>query len=104
MRPPLIGRTSADTLSLLRCLCTARPPVQMTTTRFESHSMSPLGSAAIFLAATVLAVPLFRKIGLGAVLGYLAAGIALGPWVLKVIKDGEGVLHIAEFGVVMLLF
>ncbi|MFL6550338.1 MAG: monovalent cation:proton antiporter-2 (CPA2) family protein [Povalibacter sp.] len=66
--------------------------------------MSPLGSAAIFLAATVLAVPLFRKIGLGSVLGYLAAGIALGPWVLKVINDGEGVLHLAEFGVVMLLF
>src|SRR3954469_12937915 len=66
--------------------------------------MTNLASAAIFLAATVLAVPLFRKIGLGAVLGYLAAGIALGPWVLKVIKDGEGVLHLAEFGVVMLLF
>jgi monovalent cation:proton antiporter-2 (CPA2) family protein len=66
--------------------------------------MPLLASAAVFLAATVLAVPLFRKIGLGSVLGYLAAGIALGPWGLKAIDDGEGVRHIAEFGVVMLLF
>jgi glutathione-regulated potassium-efflux system ancillary protein KefC/glutathione-regulated potassium-efflux system protein KefB len=66
--------------------------------------MTLLASVAVFLAATVLAVPLFRKIGLGSVLGYLAAGIALGPWGLKVVADSEGVLHIAEFGVVMLLF
>lgn len=66
--------------------------------------MTSLTSAAVLLAAIVLALPLFRKIGLGSVLGYLAAGIALGPYALKVIDDGEGVLHIAEFGVVMLLF
>jgi glutathione-regulated potassium-efflux system ancillary protein KefC/glutathione-regulated potassium-efflux system protein KefB len=66
--------------------------------------MTLLASAAVFLAATVLAVPLFRTIGLGSVLGYLAAGIALGPWGLKVIDEGEGIRHTAEFGVVMLLF
>lgn len=66
--------------------------------------MSLLSTAAVFLAATVLAVPLFRKLGLGSVLGYLAAGIALGPWGLRIVSDAEGVLHTAEFGVVMLLF
>ena len=66
--------------------------------------MSLLATAAVFLAATVLAVPLFRKLGLGSVLGYLAAGIALGPWGLRIVSDAEGVLHTAEFGVVMLLF
>lgn len=66
--------------------------------------MSQLAYIAVFLGATVLAVPLSRKLGLGSVLGYLAAGIALGPWGLRIIKDGEEVLHIAEFGVVLLLF
>lgn len=66
--------------------------------------MSLLVYAAIFLTATVIAVPLCRKLGLGSVLGYLLAGILLGPWGLRLIQDGEGVLHIAEFGVVMLLF
>jgi len=66
--------------------------------------MSQLAYIAVFLGATVLAIPLSRKLGLGSVLGYLAAGIALGPWGLRIIKDGEEVLHIAEFGVVLLLF
>ncbi|HEY6640704.1 monovalent cation:proton antiporter-2 (CPA2) family protein [Povalibacter sp.] len=66
--------------------------------------MTLLAYAAIFLAATVLAVPLARKLGLGSVLAYLLAGMVLGPWGLRLIEDGEGVLHIAEFGVVMLLF
>ncbi len=66
--------------------------------------MTLLASAAMFLAAAVIAVPLFRRIGLGSVLGYLAAGIVLGPFGLKVVDDGESVLNLAEFGVVMLLF
>jgi glutathione-regulated potassium-efflux system ancillary protein KefC/glutathione-regulated potassium-efflux system protein KefB len=66
--------------------------------------MTLLAYAAIFLAATVLAVPLCRKLGLGSVLAYLLAGMVLGPWGVRVIEDGQGVLHIAEFGVVMLLF
>ena len=66
--------------------------------------MPLLNSAAIFLAATVIAVPLCRKLGLGSVLGYLIAGIVLGPWGLRVVRDGEATLHVAEFGVVLLLF
>ncbi|MBL8379747.1 MAG: cation:proton antiporter [Burkholderiales bacterium] len=63
-----------------------------------------LGQAAIFLAAAVLAVPLSRLLGLGAVLGYLAAGMLIGPWGLKLITDVEAILHFSEFGVVLLLF
>lgn len=58
----------------------------------------------IFLAAAVVAVPLFRFAGMGAVVGYLAAGIAIGPSGLGLIHDPEAVLHIAEIGVVLLLF
>ncbi len=59
---------------------------------------------AIFLGAAVLTVPLFRKLGLGSVLGYLFAGVVIGPWGFKLIGDIENVLHFAEFGVVLLLF
>ncbi len=59
--------------------------------------------AAILLGGAVIAAPLFKKIGLGTVLGYLAAGIVIGP-LLRVISDGEEVLHFAEIGVVFLLF
>ena len=63
-----------------------------------------LTDIALFLAAAVLFVPLFRRAGLGAVLGYLAGGIALGPWGFKLITDVESILHASEFGVVLLLF
>jgi monovalent cation:proton antiporter-2 (CPA2) family protein len=63
-----------------------------------------LGQALIYLAAGVIAVPLFKRIGLGSVLGYLAAGMAIGPWGFGLIGDPQTVLHFAEFGVVMLLF
>lgn len=66
--------------------------------------MALLTYAAVFLFATVIAVPLCRKLGLGSVLGYLLAGIALGPWGLRLVSDTERVMHTAEFGVVMLLF
>jgi glutathione-regulated potassium-efflux system ancillary protein KefC/glutathione-regulated potassium-efflux system protein KefB len=59
---------------------------------------------AVFLAATVIAVPLFRRFRLSAVLGYLAAGIVIGPWGLGLFQDVESILHFAEFGVVLLLF
>ncbi len=59
---------------------------------------------AVFLAATVIAVPLFRRFKLSAVLGYLAAGIVIGPWGLGLFDDVESILHFAEFGVVLLLF
>ena len=58
----------------------------------------------IFLAAAVIAVPLARKCKLGSVLGYLIAGIAIGPFGLSLIDDIEAVMHFTEFGVVMMLF
>lgn len=66
--------------------------------------MTLLIEAVVFLAAAVLLVPIFRKIGLGAILGYLAAGVLIGPSALGLIAEAEEVLHFAEFGVVLLLF
>lgn len=63
-----------------------------------------LYQALIYLAAGVIAVPIFKRIGLGSVLGFLAAGMVIGPWGLKLVSQPEAVLHFAEFGVVMLLF
>src|SRR5205085_2191554 len=63
-----------------------------------------LAQALIYLSAGVIAVLLFKRIGLGSVLGYLVAGMAIGPWGLRLIDDPQTVLHFAEFGVVMLLF
>jgi CPA2 family monovalent cation:H+ antiporter-2 len=57
----------------------------------------------VLLCGAIVAAPLFKKIGLGTVLGYLAAGIVIGP-VLRIITDGEEILHFAELGVVLLLF
>ena len=59
--------------------------------------------AIVLLAGAVVAAPLFKRLGLGTVLGYLAAGIVIGP-LLRLITDGEEVLHVAELGVVFLLF
>ena len=61
-------------------------------------------SAAVFLGAAIVAVPLFQRLRMGSVLGYLAAGSTIGPFGLGIIGDPATVLHIAEFGVVMLLF
>ena len=66
--------------------------------------MSLTGQIAVFLAATVIAVPLFRRFKLSSVLGYLTAGMVIGPWGLGLFDDVESVLHLAEFGVVLLLF
>ncbi len=60
--------------------------------------------ALIFLAAAVLVVPIAKRSGLGAILGYLLAGIAIGPFGLKLITNPDDILHFAEFGVVMMLF
>ena len=57
----------------------------------------------VLLCGAIIAAPLFKKIGLGTVLGYLAAGIVIGP-LLRFITDGEEILHFAELGVVLLLF
>jgi glutathione-regulated potassium-efflux system ancillary protein KefC/glutathione-regulated potassium-efflux system protein KefB len=66
--------------------------------------MHGLQQAAIFLATAVFLVPLFRRMRLGAVLGYLAAGMLIGPWGLRLIGDVETTLQTAELGVVFLLF
>lgn len=58
----------------------------------------------VFLLAAVIAVPVFRRFGLGAVLGYLAAGLALGPHGWGFVSDAEPVLAASEIGVVMMLF
>jgi glutathione-regulated potassium-efflux system protein KefB len=56
------------------------------------------------LGAAVIAVPLFKRLGLGSVLGYLTAGLIIGPYGLKLFSDPQSILHIAELGVVMFLF
>ena len=63
-----------------------------------------LTGAAVFLGAAVVAVPIFKRLGLGSVIGYLVAGAAIGPFGLALIEGAEEVLHFAEFGVVLLLF
>ncbi|MFC7517449.1 glutathione-regulated potassium-efflux system protein KefC [Herbaspirillum sp. GCM10030257] len=67
-----------------------------------THSL--LFNALIYLAAAVVAVPIAKRFGLGAVLGYLMAGVAIGPWGLGLISGVEDILHFSEFGVVLLLF
>lgn len=66
--------------------------------------MALLTSAAIFLGAAVIAVPLFKRLKLGAILGYLIAGVLIGPSVFNLIDDPYTILHFAELGVVLLLF
>jgi glutathione-regulated potassium-efflux system ancillary protein KefC/glutathione-regulated potassium-efflux system protein KefB len=66
--------------------------------------MSLLTSIAVFLAAAVIAVPLFQRFRLSAVLAYLASGMLLGPWGLAVVEDVDAILGFAELGVVLLLF
>lgn len=64
----------------------------------------PLFQSAIFLCAAVVAVPIFKRIGLGSVLGYLAAGALIGPSGLGLVREFEDIMHVAELGVVLLLF
>ncbi|MEZ0232717.1 MAG: monovalent cation:proton antiporter-2 (CPA2) family protein [Methylophilaceae bacterium] len=68
------------------------------------HIPDLLLQSAIYLGVAVMAVPISKRIGLGSVLGYLLAGILIGPWGLGLIDQSETVLHFAEFGVVMMLF
>ncbi|RZT91290.1 glutathione-regulated potassium-efflux system protein KefC [Rivibacter subsaxonicus] len=68
------------------------------------HVTPWLLSTLVFLAAAVIVVPLARALGLGAIIGYLAAGLLIGPHGLKLVTDPETVLHFAEFGVVLMLF
>ena len=68
------------------------------------HAPAWLTSSLIYLSAAVLVVPLSKALGLGSIIGYLAAGIAIGPWGLGLVSSVEEVLHFAEFGVVLMLF
>lgn len=63
-----------------------------------------LQSSIVFLTAAVVAVPIAQRLGLGTVLGYLIAGVIIGPWGLALISDVESILHFSELGVVLLLF
>ncbi|WP_151685462.1 monovalent cation:proton antiporter-2 (CPA2) family protein [Acinetobacter seifertii] len=69
----------------------------------EAHSMS-LVAPVVLLAAAVIAVPIFKRIGLGSVLGYLIAGLIIGPFGFAFFQDSTAILHIAELGIVMYLF
>ena len=66
--------------------------------------MSFLHEAVILMAAALIAVPLFKRLGFGSVLGYLIAGVCIGPAAFGLIGDVENVLHFSEIGVVLLLF
>ena len=68
------------------------------------HGSGLLFNFLVFLSAAVIVVPLFARIGLGSVLGYLVAGICIGPWGLGLIKNVSDILHFSEIGVVLLLF
>ncbi|RST51661.1 glutathione-regulated potassium-efflux system protein KefC [Variovorax sp. DXTD-1] len=68
------------------------------------HAPAWLTSSLIYLSAAVLVVPLSKALGLGSIIGYLVAGIAIGPWGLGLVSSVEEVLHFAEFGVVLMLF
>lgn len=72
----------------------------------EHEAASGLNLVAVvaLLGAAVIAVPVFRRLRLGSVLGYLAAGLAMGPFGLGVVQDAETILHTAELGVVLFLF
>jgi len=60
--------------------------------------------ALTYLAAAVIVVPLARRLGLGAIIGYLGAGFAIGPWGLRLVTDPSQIVDLAEFGVVLMLF
>lgn len=69
----------------------------------EVDSISLIGPV-VLLSAAVIAVPIFKRIGLGAILGYLIAGLIIGPFCLAFFNDSAAILHIAELGIVMYLF
>jgi glutathione-regulated potassium-efflux system ancillary protein KefC len=69
-----------------------------------AHAASWLQPSLVYLGAAVLAVPLSRLLGLGSIIGYLAAGIAIGPWGLQLVTDPAAMLEFSEFGVVLMLF
>lgn len=61
-------------------------------------------TAIILLTTAVLCVPVFKKVGIGSIIGYVAGGILIGPYGIRLVTGGTEILHFAEFGVVLLLF
>src|SRR6202042_926601 len=72
--------------------------------RIPASCMISLAQTAILLAAAVIAVSLFRFLRLSSTLGYVAAGLAIGPWGLNLIGDISHIRQVSEFGIVLLLF
>jgi glutathione-regulated potassium-efflux system protein KefB len=70
----------------------------------EASLAATIGPAVALMGAAVIAVPLFRRLGLGSVLGYFAAGVVIGPSALGLFTDANSILHFSELGVVMFLF
>ena len=70
----------------------------------EASLAQTIGPAVALMGAAVVAVPLFRRLGLGSVLGYFAAGVLIGPSVFRLFADARSILHFSELGVVMFLF
>src|SRR4029434_1648286 len=84
-----------------------RTPARATvafTNRSFARTATVLFLIAIFLLTAVVVVPLFRRLKLGSVLGYIAAGVLIAPWGLGLVPQSEGTQHAAELGVVLLLF
>lgn len=68
------------------------------------HTPVWLVNSVLYLSAAVVAVPLSKAMGLGSIVGYLAAGMAIGPWGLGLVTNVQDIMHFAEFGVVLMLF
>src|SRR5450830_270663 len=68
------------------------------------HAPTWLVNSFIYLSAAVIGVPVSKALGLGSIIGYLAAGMAIGPWGLGLVTNVDDILHFAEFGVVLMLF
>src|SRR5437763_16632971 len=102
-RPRPLMPQSKPTSPSSRAACTRMPrhcwPRPQRTETME-HGL--LTNALVYLAAAVVAVPLSKRFGMGTVLGYLLAGILIGPYGLGLISAVEDALHFAEFGVVLL--
>ncbi|MGC4029807.1 MAG: monovalent cation:proton antiporter-2 (CPA2) family protein [Steroidobacteraceae bacterium] len=77
---------------------------QLAQTAAHHAGGADLTAVVVLLAAAVVAVPIFRKLGLGTVLGFLAGGLAIGPFGLGFFQDPQAILHVAELGVVLFLF
>ncbi len=80
----------------------SEPPAKRRNLTIDSSSLPT--AILLFLFAAVVAVPIAQRLGIGAVLGYLLAGIAIGPWGLGFIRDVDEILHFSELGVVFLMF